>query len=82
LASGREPHDVAAEVGAGGASALKRLVTDAVNEHLAPIRARRAELSRDPAHVWQVLAAGNERARDIAEATLAEVRTAMRMQYA
>ncbi len=81
LASGREPHDVAAEVGAGGASALKRLVTDAVNEHLAPIRARRAELSTEPGHVWQVLAAGNERARDIADATLHEVRTAMRMQY-
>ena len=81
LASGRQPHDVAAEVGAGGASALKRLVTEAVNERLAPIRARRAELSEDPGHVWQVLAAGNERARAIADTTLHEVRAAMGMQY-
>ena len=46
LASGRDPHDVASDIGSGGASALKRFVIDAVNEHLAPIRARRAELAR------------------------------------
>ena len=48
LASGREPHDVAADIGRGGGQALKRFVSDAVNEHLAPIRARRAELARRP----------------------------------
>jgi tryptophanyl-tRNA synthetase len=81
LASGRDPHDVAAEIAGGGAFALKRFVTEAVNELLAPIRARRAELEADPGFVWEVLAAGNVRARDIADTTLDEVRTAMRMQY-
>jgi tryptophanyl-tRNA synthetase len=81
LASGRDPHDVAAEVGGGGAVALKRFVTEAVNEVLAPIRARRAELEADPDHVWRVLAGGNARARAIADTTLDEVRTAMRMHY-
>jgi tryptophanyl-tRNA synthetase len=81
LASGREPHDVAAEIGGGGASALKRFVSDAVNEHLAPIRARRAEIAADPDLVRDVLAAGNTRASATAEATLDETRAAMQMRY-
>ena len=81
LASGREPHDVAAEIGSGGASALKRFVSDAVNEHLAPIRARRAEIAADPDLVRDVLAAGNTRASATAEATLDETRAAMQMRY-
>jgi len=81
LASGREPHDVAADIGSGGARALKQFVSDAVNEHLAPIRARRAEIERHPDLVHDVLAAGNRRARVIAAATLDEVRAAMWMRY-
>lgn len=81
LASGRDPRDVAADIGAGGASALKRFVSDAVNEHLAPIRARRAEITADPGLVRDVLAAGNARARATAEATLDETRAAMHMRY-
>jgi tryptophanyl-tRNA synthetase len=81
LASGRDPHEVAAEIGDRGANALKRFVSDAVNEHLAPIRARRAEVAADPDHVHQVLAAGNARANEIAEATLDETRAAMHMRY-
>ena len=53
----------------------------AVNELLAPVRARRAEYARDPGYVRQVLHAGNERASAIAAATLDEVRTAMGMRY-
>ena len=33
--------------GDAGSAALKRLVTDAVNERFAPVRARRAELAND-----------------------------------
>ncbi|PCG81392.1 tryptophan--tRNA ligase [Streptomyces sp. WZ.A104] len=73
----RDPHEVAAEIGDGGAAALKRTVTDAVNSHLAPFRDRRAEYATDPAYVRSVLRAGNERADALAEATLAEVREAM-----
>lgn len=81
LASGRDPHDVAAEIGDGGGGALKKAVIEAVNEHFAPIRARRAELLADPGYLRQVLAEGNARANEVADATLAEVQTALGMVY-
>jgi tryptophanyl-tRNA synthetase len=81
LCLGRDPRDVAAEVGDGGSAGLKALVTSAVNEALAPVRARRAEYARDLAYVRQVLRAGNQRAAEIAGATLAEVQAAMGMRY-
>ncbi|MFD9601459.1 tryptophan--tRNA ligase [Streptomyces sp. NPDC059970] len=73
----RDPHAVADEIGGGGAAALKRTVTDAVNSRMAPIRARRTEYAQDMAYVRSVLRAGNERANEIAEATLGEVRGVM-----
>ena len=77
----RDPEAVAAEIGGGGAAALKKTVTEAVNERFAPIRARRAEFAADPAYARGVLRDGCERARAIADATLAEVRAAMGMSY-
>ncbi|MEU1122389.1 tryptophan--tRNA ligase [Streptomyces sp. NPDC005899] len=77
LCTGRDPRAVAEEIGGGGAAALKRTVTDAVNTRMAPIRARRAEYAEDMAYVRSVLRTGNERANAIAEATLDEVRDAM-----
>ncbi|MGW1991574.1 tryptophan--tRNA ligase [Embleya sp. NPDC001921] len=81
LCQGRDPHRVAEEIGPAGAAALKRTVTEAVNEFLAPIRARRAEYARDPAQVRRILHAGNERADTVARATLREVREAMTSLY-
>lgn len=81
LSSGRDPQDVAAQIGSAGSGALKKEVTEAVNEHFAPIRARRAELVQDPAYLREVLVRGNARARAIAAATLDQVRSAMHMQY-
>ena len=77
----RDPGDVAADIGAGGAARLKEVVTAAVNETLAPVRARRAEYARDLGYVRQVLRDGNERAAAIAAATLDEVRAAMGTRY-
>ncbi|MFJ4913135.1 tryptophan--tRNA ligase [Streptomyces sp. NPDC088726] len=77
LCLGRDPHTVAEEIGGGGAAALKRTVTEAVNSRLAPMRARRAEYARDLGYVRSVLRAGNERANTIADTTLAQVREAM-----
>ncbi|MFH8513861.1 tryptophan--tRNA ligase [Streptomyces gelaticus] len=73
----RDPHAVAEEIGGGGAAALKRTVTEAVNSRMAPIRARRAEYARDMGYVRSVLRAGNERANEMAAATLDEVREVM-----
>ena len=72
---------MAAHIGGGGAAALKSVVTAAVNDLLAPIRARRAEYARDLGYVRQVLRDGNERANQIAAATLDEVQGVMGMRY-
>lgn len=77
----RDPFSVAADIGAGGAAVLKATVTEAVNERFAPVRARRAELARDPGYARQVLREGCERARAIGDATLREVSAAMGMRY-
>ncbi|MFV0252274.1 MAG: tryptophan--tRNA ligase [Beutenbergiaceae bacterium] len=79
--SGQEPHQIAAQVGDGGGGGLKKLVTEVVNEHFAPIRARRRELEADPGYVLEVLARGNARANEIADATLSQVRQVMGMVY-
>ncbi|NCD15997.1 MAG: tryptophan--tRNA ligase [Actinobacteria bacterium] len=77
----RDPTAVADELGDAGGGGLKKLVTEAVNERFAPVRARRAELLADPGALRQVLRDGNERANAVAEATLDDVRTAMSMVY-
>ncbi|MBP2706197.1 tryptophan--tRNA ligase [Microbispora sp. RL4-1S] len=81
LCLGRDPRQVADEVGDGGAAALKRLVTEAVNEHLAPLRARRSAYAADRGHLRAILREGNARAEAIAETTLGEVRAATRTDY-
>jgi len=81
LALGRSPQDVVADLGTGGAAALKDTVTMAVNDLLAPVRARRAEYARDLGYVRRILREGNARAKAIAAATLDEVRAAMGMGY-
>jgi tryptophanyl-tRNA synthetase len=81
LCTGRTPLELADELGSRGAAALKALTVEAVNEHLRPLRRRRADLARDPAAVREVLRRGNDRANELAEATLHRVRTAMQMTY-
>ncbi len=81
LCTGRSEVEIAEEIGNDGSGALKRYVTEAVNEYLAPIRARREELMKDMDYVRDVLAEGNRRANEIANATLDEVREAMGMVY-
>ena len=81
LCTGRSEIEIAEEIGNDGSGALKKYVTEAVNDYLAPIRARRAELERDMGYIHDVLADGNRRANEIAEQTLCEVRKAMGMVY-
>ncbi|HST49386.1 tryptophan--tRNA ligase [Jatrophihabitans sp.] len=77
LCLGEDPAAVAERIGTAGAAELKRVVIDAVNGLLAPIRARRAGLGRADAEA--ILRRGADRAREIADQTLAEVNAAMRM---
>ncbi|MDY2940976.1 MAG: tryptophan--tRNA ligase [Varibaculum sp.] len=81
MAEASTPEQVAEEIGDGGAGGLKKRLTDSLNDYLAPHRARRAELLNEPDYLLGVLQAGNERANEIGEATLTQVRTAMNMDY-
>ena len=81
LVTGRDPKDIAADIGAAGAGALKAYVIESVNEFLAPHRERRAELAKDMDSIRDVLHDGNKRANAIAEETLDQVREAMGMKY-
>ena len=77
----RPPEEVADEIGDAGALALKTLVADALNEHLRPVRARRAELAGERDYLRSVLRDGNERARAVAVATLETVHELMHTNY-
>jgi len=55
----------------------KALYARNLNAHLAPFRARRNELAKDPSYVQDVLDDGAKRARAIAERTMVEVREAV-----
>ena len=72
---------VADQVGAGGAATLKQLVTEAVNERLRPIRLTRADLIKSQDYLRKVLTVGTGRARETAEATLADIRRLMHNVY-
>lgn len=77
----RSPHDVADDIGDAGSAALKRLVTEAVNERFRDIRARRADLAADSGYLRDVLHNGNHHAHQIAEQTLTDVKRLMHTDY-
>jgi tryptophanyl-tRNA synthetase len=81
LCRNEAPEAVADAIGDGGAAALKAMVTEALNDRFAPVRARRREVAADPGYLREVLAAGNERARVAADSTLNAVRRLMNTQY-
>ena len=81
LCSGRHEVEIAEEIGMGGCGQLKKYVTQCVNEYLAPIRERRAELASNKSYILDVLHEGNKQANEIANETLNEVREAMKMVY-
>jgi tryptophanyl-tRNA synthetase len=59
----------------------KQPVIDAVLSELAPIRERAEEFIANPKLVRNIIAEGNEAARDVAKDTLEEVREAMGLNY-
>ena len=81
ICTGRSEIEIAEEIGMGGSGQLKKYVTEAVNNYFEPIRERRHRFENDLDYVKDVLAEGNRRANEIAEATLAEVAEAMGMVY-
>jgi tryptophanyl-tRNA synthetase len=81
LCEDADPVRVAEDIGARGASELKRRAIEAVNERLRPIRTARAELVADRAHLQQVLRDGSAAAAAIADETLQAVSKAMHTTY-
>jgi tryptophanyl-tRNA synthetase len=59
----------------------KKLLAEIIIEQLAPLRARREEIDRNPSIVWDALREGNRKARERAGETLALVRDAMKIDY-
>ena len=57
----------------------KKLVAGRINETLAPIQERRKPYQENPKLVWDVLDAGMEKARAVAQATMAEVRATVHL---
>jgi tryptophanyl-tRNA synthetase len=60
---------------------VKKKLAAAINNFLEPIRARRAELERNPRIVEEVLMAGSERARGEADETLRMIKEAMGLRF-
>ena len=81
ICSGRDPRELADEIGMGGGGQLKKVVTEAVNGRFAEIRERREKIVQDPDYIHDIIADGNRRANAIAHETLCEVREAMGMVY-
>jgi len=80
LATGKDPVLVADEIGDGGAGKLKKVLTETLNDYLRPIRAKRAELEKNPDYIRKVLSDGVAHAREIGSKTLDEVRDVMNMK--
>jgi tryptophanyl-tRNA synthetase len=63
--------------GGTGYGDFKKRLFEAIMDHFGPMRARRAELERNPDYVDQVLRDGAARAREVATATMDRVRLAI-----
>ncbi len=59
----------------------KAKLADHMIRRLAPIHERRLELQKRPDTTWDILAEGSNKARQVAEATMEDVRGAMKIRY-
>src|ERR1017187_3383950 len=64
-----------------GCIECKSWVADAIVEKLKPMQERRKKYEDNPRLAWDILEAGSARARDIAGATMDEVRKSMGLDY-
>ncbi|MDY7791293.1 tryptophan--tRNA ligase [Burkholderia ubonensis] len=64
-----------------GDSVVKRVLNERLQSLIEPIRARRRELENDRAEVLAILRQGTMRAREVAGATLSEVKRALGLTY-
>ena len=60
---------------------VKKKLAAAINAHLAPIRARRAELLASPGTLRDIIVEGSRKAQSIAAETMERVRAAVKLKY-
>lgn len=64
-----------------GDSVVKKRLLEVLQAFLEPIRARREQFAKDPAHIMELLRKGSAIAEQTAACTLHDVRTAMHLNY-
>lgn len=69
------------EKGGLGDVKIKQRLIEVLENVIAPIRAKREELAKNPESVMAILAEGTKRAQEVGEATMREVRTALKINY-
>lgn len=60
---------------------VKKFLNNVMQETLSPIRARRKEFEKDIPEIYNILKKGSDEAREVAAATLSEVKSAMKINY-
>jgi len=60
---------------------VKQRLYDALTNFLAPIRERRIQYAANPKRVYEIIIQGTRKGRALAQATMDEVRTAMKIAY-
>lgn len=60
---------------------IKKRLIEVLEEFIKPIRMKREELAKNPKEIMKILEEGTNKARKIAEETMAEVRIAMKINY-
>jgi tryptophanyl-tRNA synthetase len=60
---------------------VKQKLYDALNDFLGPIRERRAAFQANPKEVYEIITEGTRQGRALAQATMEEVRSAMKIAY-
>jgi tryptophanyl-tRNA synthetase len=64
-----------------GDVAVKKYLVEEIDFILKPIRERRAELSKNPDAIYEILRQGTARAKNVTAQTLKEVKSAMKINY-
>ncbi|MGN1227726.1 MAG: tryptophan--tRNA ligase [Christensenellales bacterium] len=67
--------------GGVGDMKIKKFLINILEEKLAPIRQRRAELEKEPEKVYEILRKGSEKAKEKAHKTLIKIKNAMGINY-
>ena len=60
---------------------VKKFLNQVLQDQLAPIRARRKEYEKNIPEVYRILREGSEKAEKVAARTLADVKSAMKINY-